>query len=71
VVSGDKVSTNRRGEDAVLAEIERRGGASVETVPTGRDTRAITAGTLLPKRKRRSRIAGERSHAAATMPRED
>jgi hypothetical protein len=71
-VSGDKVSTNRRGEDAVLAEIERRGGASVETVLTGRDTRAIAAGTLLPKRKqRRSRIAAERSHAAATVPRED
>ena len=33
MVTGDNISTNRRGEDAVLAEIERRGGASVEAVP--------------------------------------
>jgi hypothetical protein len=44
----------------------------VETVLIGRDTRAIAAGTLLPKRKQqRSCIAAERSHAAATVPRED
>jgi hypothetical protein len=31
-ISGDTISTNRRREDAVLAEIERRGATSVEVV---------------------------------------